>query len=182
MTREDELIMKIEQGDNESLNELVSTYYPEILRYCLYHAPNRSMAEDATQETFLKAIRYLNRYVHKGKFKAFLYQIAANTCIDMQRKKGLSGTSLDEIPLIFLSEENGYAQVQADMQFKSIIKNLPDKLQELIILRFRQELTIREIAAITNTAPRTVQSRLRSALKQLKKDLERGDNNYGQKR
>lgn len=182
MTREDELIIKIGQGDGKALNELVSAYYPEILRYCLYHAPNRSMAEDATQETFLKAIRYLNRYVHKGKFKAFLYQIATNTCIDMQRKKGLSNTSLDEIPLIFPSEENGYVKVQADMQFRYIIKNLPDKSQELIILRFGQELTIREIAEITNIPLRTVQSRLRSALKQLKRELERGDNNYDKKR
>ena len=76
MTREDELILRIKQGEFNALDELITLYYPEILRYCLWHAPNRTLAEDATQETFLKVIRYSDRYVHKGKFKSFLYQIA----------------------------------------------------------------------------------------------------------
>ena len=171
MTREDELISKIEQGDADALNELVTAYYPEILRYCLWHAPNRTLAQDATQETFLKAIRYLNKYVHKGKFRAFLYQIAANTCIDMNRKKCASDIPLDELALNYSYEEKGYEEAQADMQLQYLIKTLPDELKELIILRFGQDLTIREIAAITNVPLRTVQSRLRRALKQLKKEL-----------
>lgn len=86
MTREDKLIQRIEQGDLGAADELIAMFYPEILRYCLWHAPNRSLAEDAAQETFLKVIRYFDRYTHKGQFKAFLYQVAANTCIDMRRK------------------------------------------------------------------------------------------------
>ena len=87
MTREDEIFRKIEQGDSGGLDELVSLYYPEILRYCRWHTPDQATAEDAAQETFLKAVRHFDRYVHKGRFKAFLYQIAANTCVDMWRKK-----------------------------------------------------------------------------------------------
>lgn len=87
MTREDEIFRKIEQGDSGGLDELVSLYYPEILRYCRWHTPDQATAEDAAQETFLKAVRHFDRYVHKGRFKAFLYQIAANTCVDMWRKR-----------------------------------------------------------------------------------------------
>ena len=50
MTREDELIHRMEQGDADAIDELIEQFYPEILRYCLWHAPNRSLAEDATQE------------------------------------------------------------------------------------------------------------------------------------
>ena len=82
MTREDELIRKTAQGDLDATDELIAMYYPEILRYCLWHAPNRSLAEDAAQETFLKVIRYFDRYTHKGRFKSFLYQVAANTCVE----------------------------------------------------------------------------------------------------
>jgi len=53
-------------------------------------------SEDLAQETFLKAIRYFDRYTHKGRFKAFLYRIAANTCIDMQRKSRSDDVSLEE--------------------------------------------------------------------------------------
>ena len=69
MTREDEIFRKIEQGDSGGLDELVSLYYPEILRYCRWHTPDQATAEDAAQETFLKAVRHFDRYVHKGRFK-----------------------------------------------------------------------------------------------------------------
>ena len=75
-------------------------YYPEILRYCMWNAPDRHMAEDAAQETFLKAIRYFDRYVHKGRFRAFLYQVAANTCIDMKRKRYLTDVGYEQLTTV----------------------------------------------------------------------------------
>lgn len=53
MTREDEIFKKLKKGDPGGAEELVRLYYAEILRYCLFHLPDRSMAEDAVQETFL---------------------------------------------------------------------------------------------------------------------------------
>lgn len=171
MTREDELILRIEQGDSDALDELVATFYPEILRYCLWHAPNRTLAEDATQETFLKVIRHYNRYIHKGKFKPFLYQIASNTCIDMKRKKWLTDTPLQELQSEILYDEKGFEKVEADMQLCYIVRKLPNELKELVFLRFGQDLSVREIAQIKGVPFRTIQSRLRSALKQIKKEL-----------
>ena len=49
MTREDEIFKKLKQGDENAPEELVKLYYPEILRYCLWHAPDRMAAEDAAQ-------------------------------------------------------------------------------------------------------------------------------------
>lgn len=179
MTREDKLISKIEQGNSDALNELITSYYPEILRYCLWHAPSRTLAEDATQETFLKVIRYFDNYTHRGQFKAFLYRIAANTCIDMRRKRCLEDTSLDELQSEYPYEEKGFEQVQSDIQLQQLVKSLPDELSEIVILRFGQDLTMKEIAEITNTPLRTVQSRLRSALKQIKNELRKGEYNDG---
>ena len=53
MTREDEIYEKLKKGDPDGAEELVRLYYAEILRYCLFHLPDRSMSEDAVQETFL---------------------------------------------------------------------------------------------------------------------------------
>lgn len=50
--RTDELLNRLEQGDAEALDELIRMYYPEILRYCLWHTSDRQSAEDAAQETF----------------------------------------------------------------------------------------------------------------------------------
>ena len=174
MTREDRLIKKIEQGDIRAADELIGIYYPEILRNCLWHAPNRAFAEDAAQETFLKALRYFDRYTHRGKFRAFLYQIAANTCIDMRRKIRTAETSLEEMQVDPAKEETGYEDVQSDLALRQMVKGLPPDQQEIVLLRFGQDLTMREIAEAVNIPLRTVQTRLRSALKKLKKEVERG--------
>lgn len=123
------------------------------------------------QETFLKAIRYYDRYVHKGRCKAFLYRIAANTCVDMYRKK--DGVSLEDIPEELPIEESGFDRIHADVDFRQRIRALPPEQQEVLQLRFCQELTLRQIARVTETPLRTVQSRLRIALKRLKNQLEK---------
>lgn len=61
-------------------------YYEDIYRYCIYHAPDRNLAQDAVQETFLKVIRYFPNYRDRGKFRAFLYKVASNVCTDQWRK------------------------------------------------------------------------------------------------
>ena len=174
MAREDKLIRKMEHGSADALEELIAIYYPEILKYCLWHTPDRSSAEDAAQETFLKAIRYRNAYVHRGKFKAFLYKIAANTCIDMARKKCTSDTPVELIKDQLSYTETGFEESEEKMQLRHLIQNLKADYQEIIILRFRQELTLREIAEITGVPLRTVQTRLRTALNLIKKDLDKG--------
>lgn len=164
MTREEKLMIRIGQGDADAVDELIGLLYPEILRYCLWHAPNPCLAEDAAQETFLKAIRYYDRYVHKGKCKAFLYRIAANTCVDMRRKRDLG-----ELP----SEEPGFQRIHSDLNFRRLTRSLPPEQQEVLLLRFGQELTLRQIAQVAGVPLRTVQSRLRAALKKLKSQLEK---------
>lgn len=171
MTREDELIKRMEYGDTLAANELIEMYYPEILRYCIWNAPNRHLAEDAAQETFLKAICYFDHYVHKGKFKAFLYQIALNTCVDMKRRKWTTYISLEQLSEEVAYHENGFEEVDVKLQLRQMTDSLPEELQEIVILRYAQELSMREIAQIVNLPMRTVQSRLRSALKKLKKEL-----------
>lgn len=170
MTREDQLIKRCKAGDAEALDELVRMYYSDILRYCLWHAPDRQSAEDATQETFIKMIRHLQDYTHRH-FRAFLYRIAANTCIDMQRRKSASEAALPE-DLVVL--ENGFDRAEEDADLQRLVSALPREQRELVLLRFAQQLTLREMAEVTGLPLRTVQSRLRAAMKKLKSTLSEG--------
>ncbi len=174
MTREDKLIQQIQQGDAAAAEELVNMFYAEILRYCLWHAPDRSLAQDAAQETFLKALRYFDRYTSKGSFKPFLYRIAANTCIDMHRRSRPPDLSLDELTADPAYSDPGFEDVRSDMALRQLVGSLPEELQEIVLLRFGQDLTMREIAKVVDLPLRTVQTRLRSALKRLKKEFEKG--------
>ncbi len=166
MLHEDELLQRIKDGDISSLDELVALYYPGILRYCLWHTQNRQTAEDATQETFLKAIRHLDAYVHRGKFKAYIYKIAANACIDYSRKR-----ITERLPDDLAESDNRLEQIESEENFAWLLRRLPNEQQEVVMLRFVHELKIREIAEVIGVPMRTVQSRLRSALKRIEKDL-----------
>jgi len=168
LIHEDKLLKKIRDGDSASLDKLVAFYYPGILRYCLWHTPNRQTAEDATQDTFLKAIRHLDAYVHRGKFRAYLYKIAANVCIDYSRKK-----TMEQLPDDLQEYDSQLEQIESDSNFMWLLRHLPDEQREVVLLRFVHELKVREIAEVIGVPMRTVQSRLRSALKRLEKDFDK---------
>lgn len=174
--REDKIIKRINAGDLKAIEDLVQMYYSDVLRYCIYHTTDQYTAEDATQETFLKAIRYSDRYVHRGMLKPFLYKIAKNTCIDIQKRKNTANIQIEQLENKLIYNEQGYEDVQENLQLGQLVKGLPEKMQEIIILRFSQELTMREIAEVVNIPMRTVQSQLRLALKKLKKEF--GESNY----
>lgn len=175
MTREDKLIKRMEQGDMDAVDELMEMFYPEILRYCLWHAPNRFLAEDAAQETCLKFLRFYDRYAHRGKCRAFLYKIAANTCIDMGRKSHFSDVSFEELTAELTYSEPGFEDVQSEIFLRQLVSSLPQEQREIVLLRFGQDLTLREISMVVNAPLRTVQSRLRMALKKLKQEFRKED-------
>lgn len=168
MRQEEEIFKKLKNGDSAAIDELIKLYYNDILRYCCFRLRDRAAAEDAVQETFLKVFRFLKNYRHQGKFRAFLYQVAANTCTDFMRKK-----HWEMLPEEVRDEDQGIHQVEEKEDFLKLIQLLPQELEELVVLRFSQDLRLREIAQITGLPLRTVQSRLRRALKILKKEIEK---------
>lgn len=173
LAREDELIRQIQNGRREYLDELVELYYPAILRYCMWHMPDRESAQDATQETFLKLVRFIDHYSHKGQFKAFLYKIAANTCIDIKRKHSEPKFSMESFSEQVLSaeycQESGFQAAEDRQQLAAALACLDSTQRELVLLRYGQELTFKEISAVTGQPLRTVQTKLRRAVQKLNK-------------
>lgn len=178
MIHEDRLIKQIKNGNRECLDRLIEQYYPAILRYCLWHMPDRESAQDATQETFLKLVRFMDCYEHRGQFRAYLYRIAANTCIDMKRS-ALTAESLADVewesgccmPTAYYTESM-FSAVEDRQQLAAALACLTDEARELILLRYGQELTLREISMVTNLPLRTAQTKLRRALNKMKKALD----------
>ncbi len=114
----------------------------------------------------MKAIRHLDAYIHRGKFRAYLYKIAANVCIDYSRKK-VSEQLLGDWP----EYDHQLERVESDANLVWLLRGLPDEQREVVLLRFAHELKVREIAEVIGVPMRTVQSRLHSALKRLEKDF-----------
>lgn len=172
MHEDDKLVQAMAAGDASAAEALVTRYYADILRYCAWHVPSRHLAEDAAQETFLKFIRFAARYEGRGHCRALLYQIARHTCIDMTRTRH-DAAPLDEAPEP--SGDAGFAEWQSTLALREMTAALPEPQRELVLLRFAQDLTLREIATVTGLPLRTVQSRLRAALKTLRRTYEKGE-------
>ena len=167
------LLRRVQAGEPEALDALVREYYPQILHYCRWHVPDGQLAQDAAQETFLKAVRWLDACSgFEGQLRPFLYKIAKNVCIDQYRAAARDGPPLESLPEEPVYQETGFAQTEEELNLRALTAELPPELRELVLLRFAQQLRLREIAQITGLPMRTVQSRLRTALKILKNQLE----------
>lgn len=169
MAREDELIRQIQNGRRECLDELIELYYPAILRYCLWHMPDTESAQDAAQETFLKLVRFIERYEHRGQFRAFLYRIATNTCIDLKRSAPAAEPLSEQLSQVLCRPESGYESAENRQLLATAFSMLDDAQRELILLRYGHDLTLREIASVTGMPLRTVQTKLNRAIKKMQK-------------
>lgn len=166
---DDELIERIELGDENAAEILINRYYAAILRYCKRHCHNLEKAEDLTQETFLRLFKNLSGYKRKKRFKAYLYTIANHLCIDESRK--IQIYSLEQ------EEEIRYdcdkmRQIEDRSEVNYLINALSPEQKEAVLLRFGEQLSFREIAKIVGCNVRTVQSRVRNALKTMRKERE----------
>lgn len=168
------LLRKAQCGDMDALDTLIKIYYPQILNYCRWHTSDEQQAQDAAQETFLKAVRWLNACGgFHGQFRPFLYKIAKNVCTDLYRASGQTGISLEDMTEEPAYQETGFDAAENEANLRALTARLEPEQRELVLMRFAQQLKLKEIAQVTGLPLRTVQSRLRSALKTLKSQLEK---------
>ncbi len=168
---DDDLVGRIRLGDEKAAEELIKRYYTSILYYCKRQCFNWERAEDLTQETFLKLFKNLPGYKGKRKFKAYLYTIAKHLCIDESRK-------IEVYPLENEEEirdtSDGMRQIEDKSEIDYLLKVLSPEQREAVILRFGEQLSFWEIAKVMGCNLRTAQSRVRNALKIMRKEQENG--------
>lgn len=166
---DDALVEQIRIGDEKAAEELIRRYYTSVLRYCKRQCFNLEKAEDLTQETFLKLFKNLSGYKEKGKFKAYLYTIANHLCIDESRKmKDCSLENEEEIR----DECDELRRIEDKSEIGYLLNVLSPEQREAVILRFGEELSFWKIAKVMGCNMRTAQSRVRNALKIMRKEQE----------
>lgn len=144
--------------------------YDKIYTFCYFKVHNREAAEDITQETFLKYFES-TQYLEKGKKLAFLYTIARNCCIDYYRK------TKQTVAVVNLSElsEAAESNIETTIAVRTAVSKLNSEEQEIILLRFANELGIGEIAAYLGVSRFTIYRKLKEIEKQLKTTLRKED-------
>jgi RNA polymerase sigma-70 factor (ECF subfamily) len=144
--------------------------YEKIYAFCYFKLHNREAAEDITQETFLKYFE-TTQYLEKGKKLAFLYTIARNCCTDHFRK---AKQTVDIDSLSELSEETA-DHLETVIAVRAAVSTLHVEDQELLLLRFTNELGIGEIAEYLGVSRFAVYRKLNAIEKQLKSILRKED-------
>lgn len=156
-----------EHNTHNSFLEAYEMYADDIFRFCMSKTSNRDDALDITQETFAKTWEYLENDNTVDNIRAFLYRVARNRIYDFYRKK--KSESLDaaqEEGYEFESDDHERMVATSNARFSmKILQKLEDTDRELLIMRFIDELSIPEIADITNQKENTVSVQVHRALK-----------------
>lgn len=170
------LVRQIKRGDPEAWEQLVQRHYDTIYAYCYRRCfGDKKLAEDLTQDVFLKLIKGIDKYQFTGKFFNYLFTIAVNTCNSYYTKKRFQLTELEDyLPdtaqkdsLTKVSEEERAAAIQ------EALNQLPEIQREALILKFYHDLKVKEIAKITGVSVPTAQSRINQGTKKLGKLLDK---------
>ena len=171
---DERLIRRIKSGDKNALDDLIQKYYNDIYKYCYRKMGRKSDAEDITQEVFLHFCRNFDSYTQRGKCRNYLYVIARNLCANTLQKK--TSLPLSSIKEEYLSEnDTGLKQVDAVDSVQAALKQLPEEQRTVILLRFYQDLKLKEIAQIVNAGLSVTKYRLYQGLKTLSKLLLKED-------
>lgn len=145
-------------------------YYDEIFRFAYYMTGSEDAACDCTQETFLRLIRFYDTYVEKRKFKAWLFRIARNVCYDYFRRQ--KEVPSEDVTLGRMSDkaetDRNLRHLERGQVIRAALEKLPRMQRDVVILRFYHELSIKEIAIITDSKIPTVKSRLRQSIGKLR--------------
>ena len=150
------------------LENAVLQYYDGIMRYFVYRIHDRITAEDLTQETFYRFVRYAGRYDFSDdrQCRAYLYKIASNVCRDYYA---------DSYPVEELDENapSGYDFSASDTSvvIEAALGKLPDEQREAAVLYYYGGFRVKEIAEIQNATVSAVKSRLKLARDTLRKIL-----------
>jgi RNA polymerase sigma-70 factor (ECF subfamily) len=148
-------------------------YYDKIYRYLYYRSnQNSELAEDLTADTFLKAFEKFETYDSSRPFSAWIYRIAHNHLIDNYRQhEKRATTSLDQNEIDIPIESNVSLSINQQLthdQLVDYLQHLPENLQEILILKYFNDHTNKEIEILLELNPNTLRTRIHRALKMLR--------------
>ncbi len=153
------------------LQRMMAQYGDALLRMAYLYLRDAALAEDAVQETFVKAYTHLNQFRGESTEKSWLMRIAINTCKDFQRTAWLRFVDR-RTPLDALPEPSADFHTPDDTVLRAVMR-LPERDKQVILLRYYQDMKIGEISDALGIPEPTVVSRLKRARDKLHRKLER---------
>ena len=161
------------RGDKQAFSQLVQAYQRPVFNLTYRMLGNSEEAEDAAQETFLRAYARLGQYDPQMKFSTWVFSIANHHCIDRLRKRRATHISIDDNPVLEnLQEDTPQPEHQAldreqSIELQGLINLLEPEYRTPLVLRYWEEMSYEEIAEAMGVTVAAVKSRLFRARQQL---------------
>lgn len=172
----DKIIARCKEGDISAQNILYEKYVSKVLRTAFLLCKNKDLAEDITQETFIRVFSKINTFIgESNSFDSWIYSVTLNVAKNIFRKQKLLNffspiSDHEELRSPIIIEED-YEKKEREELLLATINKLPYKFKEVIILKYYNDFSQEEIASILNIPIGTVKSRINSALKKIKSNL-----------
>lgn len=183
---DDQLVALYQEGEYKAFDELLARSQDRVYQYLYFMLNDEDAANDAFQDTFVRAIMALRegRYRQNGQFLPWLLRVARNLVIDRFRGDKAHRTTPLEMEdaqgesTINVLNTAAYSEPDVEMatiltesaeDVKMMINRLPEEQREVVIMRFYQELSFKEIADLTDVSINTALGRMRYALINLRR-------------
>jgi RNA polymerase sigma-70 factor (ECF subfamily) len=189
--KEDARLMGLfKKGEAKAFEQLLARHKKPVFNFCLRMLADRSAAEDALQEVFLKVVKSAKSWERQAKFTTWLYTIARNHCIDALRKASyrktasldqtLNGSEDDGATLgdrvrdeEGISPDRGAESERLRPKLEKALASLPEEQREVFVMREYAGMPFKDIASVVGGPENTVKSRMRYALEHLRTHLKK---------
>lgn len=182
---DERLMHLLRGGTDDALAELVKRYQNDVFRFCLHYVKNVEVAKEMAQETFLRVYAARDRFDTDRSFKPWMLCIARNLCLnELKRKKTVLMETLEEYAsesredtgeILRWNASDASEALMADERRVALLEALNELTQdarEMVMLRYFELLSAREIADIMDSTEGAVRTRLHRTLRQLRKHCE----------
>ena len=171
---ETDLVNRAQRGDRNAFGELVRRHYQSVVRVVYSMCGDTALAEDATQEAFIRAWINLPSFQPTAPLRNWLFRIAINAALDVLRKKPEESLEESQVTMITdqaVSPETALIEKERVALIRQAMKNLPEASRSVLVLREYGELSYQEIAKVLEIPVGTVMSRLNYARTRLRETL-----------
>jgi RNA polymerase sigma-70 factor (ECF subfamily) len=176
VTQEQTLLERAKRYDEAALGELYDRYAPRIYAYIYRRVSDAHLAEDLTGEVFVRVIQAIrSEKFWKTSFQGWLYRIAHNLVVDHYRRQPESPELMLDERLLAAEDDpaDAVAQRLSRRQLDAAMHRLTPDQQQVVVLRFAEGLTAREVAEIMNKSVGAVEALQHRALASLRRVLKR---------
>jgi RNA polymerase sigma-70 factor (ECF subfamily) len=166
-----------DRSDPDAFRALFDRYKDKIYSIALRYSGDPAVAQDITQETFLKLFAGIGRFRRESNFDSWLYRLVVNACFDQKRKTRrfmpLVDSFLDFLRAPGRSALDEVLRAEMSAHVRTVVETLPPEQRMVIVLRYTEGLSYEEIAAILGCPAGTIASRLNRVHKTLERRLVR---------